>query len=90
MHQPVRVEGVGAEVLEHLPDDALANGDVPRETDHVFVRPVTHGATFLGFFTRNRSKRRADSVSLSHFVRFNDNITGIKLQISRRGRFPWS
>jgi hypothetical protein len=45
MCQAIRVNGIRTEMLQHLANDALPNGDIPRETDYVFIWPTTHGRT---------------------------------------------
>ena len=43
MRKAIRVYGICAEVLEHLSNDAFANGNVSCEADYVLVGPTAHG-----------------------------------------------
>ena len=45
MRQPIRINRVGTQMLEHLPHHAFSGGNIPCDADYIFIRPTTHGFT---------------------------------------------
>jgi len=40
--ESVRVDAIGAQMLQHPADDRFAGGNVPRQTDDEFSAPLAH------------------------------------------------
>jgi hypothetical protein len=45
MRQAVGIDGIRAQMLEHLAHHTFANRDIPGEADDVFVFPTAHNLT---------------------------------------------